>query len=1134
MHPRIPRGPVSVLAAALAMSLPTLAAPAAAAPADGGSLRAPAAASTGRTVTLITGDRVHLDARGSVARVERGQGRSHISVHVRTTADRTLVVPSDAGRLLAQGRLDPRLFDVRGLVAAKLDDQRRGSIPLIVSYTRGLKDAQGAAATSRSRIAATDTEVRRSLPSVGADVLKAEKDGISGLWKNLTTEHKAGFRTAAAGVERVWLDGRRSVNLDRSVAQIGAPAIWKRGFQGDGVKVAVLDSGVDQNHPDLKGRILESRNFSASKDIVDRHGHGTHVASTIGGTGARSGGRYKGVAPHSDLLIAKVLDDEGEGDESGIIAGMEWAAARGAKVANLSLGGEDTPGTDPLETAVNNLTRDKNILFVITSGNEGPGARTVGSPGSAAAALTVGSADRDGSTSDFSSVGPTADAALKPDVVAPGRDIIAARSGASSLPHNGGDGYTAMSGTSMAAPHVAGTAALLAQQHPTWSAARLKQVIASSAAPAQDAKNPATVEQGTGLINADRAGTQKIVSETTSVGFGVQRWPHHDDKPLTRTVTYRNLGDRDTVVGLSLTTQGARGTTGSTVGTAPEGMFALSAQRLTVPAGGTAQVRVTADTRVGDTDGLFGARLVATPEGGGPSARTSVAVEREVESYDVRIDATDAQGKPAGSEIWLEGEGPVAGLSPLLFTEPGEGTVTTRLPRGTYRMSSYVATPVGEDESRTAMIVQPRLDLTRDTVVRADARKTRPVEITAPGGAAYYEGAMNLFAGSGNSASATTLFVPDLKQFTTGRLGKAVAADRFEALMTGVWTKGTHHYRVIVPSRGHFFGGLRHTVRTADLAQIILRAGSSTKGRTQTAPRSAVQGTWTRQGSFTLGAESPMGPLPATVRQYVSTPPGITWAFGVHQYASASPDAEVQLSHYQYGPRQYEAGTTYRAETGTGVLGPRIPQSAFARRSGDILELCLPLFADRAGNNGSAQTGTVRTTVTSGKTTYADEEAQPCGEVTLAPGSKRYKLSSTATRPAAVASTSTRVRAAWEFPSTRPAAGASARIPLSTVAFAPALGLDGATTVRGAFTVPLQLHGPAAKSGFDTLTAEVSYDRGTTWRKTPVTLAPYGKKGHVLTLDHPEKAGSVSLRATLKAKDTTVFTTTIRDAYLLK
>ncbi|MFK0132385.1 S8 family peptidase [Streptomyces rubiginosohelvolus] len=1133
MHPRIPRGPVSLLAAALAVSLPVMAAPTVAAPADGGSLHAPAAGGDGRTVTLITGDRVHLDARGGVVRVEKGQGRSHIGVHVRTTADRTMVIPSDTARLLAQGRLDPRLFDVRGLVAAKLDDRRRDSLPLIVSYTGGREAAKGAA-TARSRVASTDTEVRRSLPSVGADALKAEKDGISGLWKSLTTERKAGFRTAAAGVERVWLDARRSVTLDRSVAQIGAPAVWKRGFQGEGVKVAVLDSGVDENHPDLKGRILESRNFSASKDIVDRHGHGTHVASTIGGTGAESGGRYQGVAPRSDLLIAKVLDDEGEGDESGIIAGMEWAAARGAKVANLSLGGEDTPGTDPLEAAVNNLTRDKNVLFVLTSGNEGPGARTVGSPGSAAAALTVGSADRDGSTSDFSSVGPTADATLKPDVVAPGRDIIAARSGASSLPHHGGDGYTAMSGTSMAAPHVAGTAVLLAQQHPAWSAARLKQVIASSAAPTQEAKNPATFEQGTGLINADRAATQKIVSETTSVGFGVQRWPHHDDKPLTRTVTYRNLGDRVAVVDLSLTTQGARGKTGSTAGTAPQGMFALSAQRLTVPAGGTAQVRVTADTRVGDTDGLFGARLVATPQGGGQPARTAVAVEREVESYDVRIDATDAQGKPAGSEVWLEGEGPAAGESPLLFTEPGEGTVTTRLPRGTYRMTSYVATPLSEDESRTAMIVQPRLDLTRDTVVGADARKTRPVEITAPGGATYYEGAMNLFAGSGNSASATTLFVPDLQQFTTGRLGKAVAADHFEALMTGVWTKGTHHYRVIVPSRGHFFDGLRHTVRTADLARIDLRAGSSTKGRTASAPRSTVQGFWSRQGLFTLGAESPMGPLPATVRQYVSTPPGITWAFAAHQYADASPDADVQLSHYQNGPRRYEAGTTYRAETGTGVVGPRIVKGAFAERTGDILEVCLPLFADRAGDDGSARTGSVRTRVTSGKTTYTDEEALPCGEVTLAAGSKRYQLSSTATRPAALASTSTRVRAAWEFPSARPAAGASARIPLSTVAFAPVLGLDGATTVRGAFTVPLQFHGPAAKGGFDSLTAEVSYDRGTTWRKAPVTPAPSGKKGHVLTLDHPEKAGSVSLRATLKAKDGTAFTTTVRDAYLLK
>ncbi|CAM5699866.1 hypothetical protein SCALM49S_06509 [Streptomyces californicus] len=196
------------------------------------------------------------------------------------------------------------------------------------------------------------------------------------IWKALTDRSAAGERvTTAAGIDRVWLDGVRRASLDKSVAQIGAPAAWKAGFTGKGVKIAVLDTGTDTTHPDLKGQVIAEKNFSAAKDTKDRVGHGTHVASIAAGTGAKSGGKFKGVAPDAKLLAGKVLDDDGYGDDSGILAGMEWAVAQGADIVNLSLGGPDTPEVDPLEAAVDKLSAEKGVLFAIAAGNEGDSAR---------------------------------------------------------------------------------------------------------------------------------------------------------------------------------------------------------------------------------------------------------------------------------------------------------------------------------------------------------------------------------------------------------------------------------------------------------------------------------------------------------------------------------------------------------------------------------------------------------------------------------------------------------------------------------------------------------------------------------------------------------------------------------------
>ena len=112
--------------------------------------------------------------------------------------------------------------------------------------------------------------------------------------------------------------------------QIGAPAAWQAGFDGTGVTVGVLDTGIDASHPDFAGQLAEVRDFTGGNDPSDAVGHGTHVASTIAGSGAASGGRYRGVAPGAKLLVGKVCATN-ECQDSDIIAGMEWARAAGPR-----------------------------------------------------------------------------------------------------------------------------------------------------------------------------------------------------------------------------------------------------------------------------------------------------------------------------------------------------------------------------------------------------------------------------------------------------------------------------------------------------------------------------------------------------------------------------------------------------------------------------------------------------------------------------------------------------------------------------------------------------------------------------------------------------------------------------------
>lgn len=176
-----------------------------------------------------------------------------------------------------------RLFNVTALAKMGYDDKRTGGIPLIATYS-----------ASRSRsLPATPVVPGRSmrLDSIHGAALKAEKDTARSFWKDIARPSDA--RSLDDGIAKLWLDGRAKATLKDSVPQINAPQAWAEGYDGKGAKVAVLDTGIDPTHPDVKDRILESKSFVPGEEVLDKNGHGTHVASTIAGSGAASDGVNK-------------------------------------------------------------------------------------------------------------------------------------------------------------------------------------------------------------------------------------------------------------------------------------------------------------------------------------------------------------------------------------------------------------------------------------------------------------------------------------------------------------------------------------------------------------------------------------------------------------------------------------------------------------------------------------------------------------------------------------------------------------------------------------------------------------------------------------------------------------------------
>ncbi|MEV6109860.1 S8 family serine peptidase [Streptomyces sp. NPDC051940] len=1059
----------------------------AASPDEGGGTSAAAPSSV--TVPLPTGDSVTVERAGRAIRsttVHPAPGRADMAFTTTSVGSGDLsVVPADAEPLLAAGRLDPRLFDVRALLDAGYGGD--AAVHVIVQH------GKGAGAAGKVRTAAgADARPGRSLTRLGMTPLDPEDPAAAAAtWKRLT-----GSGSLAGGATKLWLDGRMKVSLDRSVPQINAPKAWADGYTGKGVTVAVLDTGYDSDHPDLAGRVSTSVDFTGTGSAEDDNGHGTHVASTIAGVDAV----YRGVAPDADLAVGKVCDAGGNCVTSDVLAGVEWAAGTAhAKVVSMSLGGP-AEGDDPVVDAINALSAQDGTLFVVAAGNSGEnGTSTVEAPAIADAAMAVGAVDRDDQRAYFSSQGPRpTDNAVKPDITAPGVSIVAARMGG---------GHTSKSGTSMATPHVAGAAALVAQAHPDWTGEQIKGALMESAEPTAGLS---PYQQGAGRVDVGDAVERTVhvspVNLTTRAG-----WADTAGEESEQTVTFTNSADADVTLDLAI----ERPMSPARQSGNP-GQFSVDRDHVTVPAHGTAQAVVTARGSL-LPHGQWAAVLTAS-RAGEALTRTILAVDTPIPVHRVTVTATGRDGKGASGTALLVNRW-TGDRYPVRLTS---GTGTADVPEGQYWTGMTIISGSGSDRATAMTAASVTVDA--DASVALDARTAAPVRadvgdkkaaavmtqaaLALPVGTGWYTLSV---VGTGTVGAGSVYATPVADADATYRTFAVLAAAGASSAAPSPF-----FYHVARSWSGGVPADPSLTVRRAELTDVHVAfygQGADAAGTTAAAPYDPVL-------------------LPVNIDQSVRYPSQ------VHDYRT--PGVWTDRANVAGGqslataPRTYGPDAQDSLDWAAAVVGPALPYAPLTRTGDTLTMMAAPWFVDgdgtRTGTDAGA-TGTV-TLARDGAALGSWSTALIGKNVAVPAGPARYTLTADVVRNRATAAHSTRVTSVWGFDSATDD-GEGTVLPLTAVRFTP-YELDSyGRAAAGATTrvdVAVQRAPGAADAAVDSLRLQVSWDDGATWQQVRILPAAGTSPAHA-DVTAPAGASFATLRATVEASDGSTLTQTVTRAF---
>jgi len=351
--------------------------------------------------------------------------------------------------------------------------------------------------------------IKYKLPMINSYVLEVDEAGLEAI-------------KAMEGPLNIEYDTHITAQMNLVNKIIESDWAHDRGYTGKGVGVAIVDTGIALHRDFIEGgnRVIGFVDFVNHKsEPYDDNGHGSHVAGIIGGNGFSSKGRYKGVAPECNLIGVKVLDHRGDGNISDVLAGLQWIMDNRKKynirIVNISVGTSAKDNLDENSLLVQGVDAvwDNGIVVVVAAGNNGPGPMSISTPGISRKVITVGSSDDNvaveifgnSKSKDYSGRGPTPFCIKKPDIVAPGSNIISCNISRYSLRSKDGYAnspmmYTVKSGTSMATPVVSGAIALLLSKYPNLTNKEVKLKLRESAVDLGHHWE----KQGWGLLNVRR------------------------------------------------------------------------------------------------------------------------------------------------------------------------------------------------------------------------------------------------------------------------------------------------------------------------------------------------------------------------------------------------------------------------------------------------------------------------------------------------------------------------------------------------------------------------------------------------------------------------------------------------------
>ncbi|MGE5827146.1 MAG: hypothetical protein ACM30G_02130, partial [Micromonosporaceae bacterium] len=594
-----------------------------------------------------------------------------------------------------------------------------------------------------------------------------------------------------------------------------------------------------------------------------------------------------------------------------------------------------------------------------------------------------------------------------------------------------------------------------------------------------------------------------VVAEPGSLSMGIQLWPHDDDSPVVRTVTYHNVADSPLTVALTTEVATPYGDP------APPGMFTLSTTELVVPAGGRAQATLTVDSRGGVPIGSYTGRIQATA-GEAAALTTPFVIEVEGERYGVTLRHIDAAGNEAASYYT---ELLRSDMYDLRQVWDRAGAVTIRVPKATYALNSMVMTDPETPTEQYSMFAYPLLRVDRDLTIDIDARQGQRLRFTTPQPAE--PAALNVgFDGRTAWGVYGWQFThPSDTGITTRHLGptapKTEFIGRVEAILAQPdgnrdFAGSPYRYNLAWYTPGVLPTGFTGTVRPGDLAAVqetYLAQASGLVAQKYTAAFPTLAD-WMSPGWFG-DSYSERFDVPASRTEYFHAR-DVRWHQTVAEFV-ADGDAPW-FNQWTSQPVEYRAGHRYDVRWHGAVFGPSTASGPVGRTM-YYLSVSVPMFSDgTAGHLGQGQVDTTRTALYRNGRLLAEDLYSPGYLwVEIAPEAADYRLTADVTR--GYGDVSTRISVAWTFESGWTGEEYAA-VPVMAVRYRPTLDVTNTAPAGHRFTIPVTVEGAAG--GVQTLAVQVSYDDGVSWRPASLTRS---RDGWSASVTHPAGPGHVSLRA---------------------